>query len=389
MMKDLYENTILIVDDSPVNISVLAALLEDFDMKTAISGEAALEAVFNETPPDLVLLDIMMPNMDGYEVCRRLRADERGKEVPIIFLTAKVQTEDILKGFEIGGQDYITKPFNARELIERVKVQLKLKMQREFLKSMSELMEEKVAERTKELIMSRQKLDLANKKLKVLDEAKNQFLKLISHEIRTPLNGILGPVYFLNDLIDNPEAKEMLEVVLDSVERLQRVSKLALDITQMQTAGHEMPRKVIDIRSVIDKVTSAALSAARQRNLSFSTSLNTTGSLFAVELYFTRCLEELIDNAIRFSHENEVIYIETFTDSERYILKVREKGEVIPANKIDEIVQPFGKGLEPHDEHIGLGLHYVQTFLNIHEASMEIESCAEKTEISLYFRLEK
>jgi len=107
-MKDLYDNTILIVDDSPANIGILVSLLEDFDMKTAISGEDALKTVFNDNPPDLILLDIMMPKMDGYEVCKRVRADERSREIPIIFLTAKVQKEDVLKGFELGAQDYIT-----------------------------------------------------------------------------------------------------------------------------------------------------------------------------------------------------------------------------------------------------------------------------------------
>jgi CheY-like chemotaxis protein len=149
-MKELFENTILIVDDTPVNIDILVELLDDFEKQIAINGADALETAF-ENPPDLILLDIMMPEMDGYEVCERLRANERTKNIPVIFLTAKTQKEDIVKGFKAGGQDYVTKPFDAHELLERVKTQLELKTQREILKNMNNILEEKVQERTAQL----------------------------------------------------------------------------------------------------------------------------------------------------------------------------------------------------------------------------------------------
>ena len=140
-MKEFQDNTILIVDDTPENIDILVELLEDFDKKVAINGEDALETAWEDEAPDLILLDIMMPEMDGYEVCQRLRSDDRTKEVPVIFLTAKAMKEDIIHGFEVGGQDYITKPFDARELMERVKTQLELKNQREILKDMNNIIE--------------------------------------------------------------------------------------------------------------------------------------------------------------------------------------------------------------------------------------------------------
>jgi two-component system, sensor histidine kinase and response regulator len=153
----------------------------------------------------------MMPEMDGYEVCEKLRADERTKDVPIIFLTAKALKEDIIKGFEVGGQDYITKPFDARELMERVKTQLELKTQREILKNMNEVLEEKVKERTALLQEALSNLDKANQELQGLDTAKNNFLMMISHELRTPLNGIVGASYFLRDTLH--EDKEFGEFV--------------------------------------------------------------------------------------------------------------------------------------------------------------------------------
>jgi len=126
------KNTILIVDDTPDNLSVLSGLLKDlYKTKIAINGQKALKIVFSDKPPDLILLDIMMPEMDGYEVCRKIKKNQKTKDIPVIFITAKTEPQDIVKGFEVGSIDYITKPFNAHELFARVSTHLKLfKMQR-------------------------------------------------------------------------------------------------------------------------------------------------------------------------------------------------------------------------------------------------------------------
>lgn len=120
-MENLYDNTILIVDDTPENIDILIELLEDFNLKIAISGEDALEIAFEEDPPNLILLDIMMPEMDGYEVCEKLRANVKTKNVPVIFLTALSGEEEIQRCYDVGGQDHIAKPFDAADLMEKVK----------------------------------------------------------------------------------------------------------------------------------------------------------------------------------------------------------------------------------------------------------------------------
>lgn len=150
-MTNIFDNTILIVDDTIENVDILVDLLDDFQTKIALNGEDALEIAFEGDPPDLILLDILMPGIDGYEVCRRLRKNKKTREVPIIFLTVKDLKDDIVKGFELGGQDYVTKPFDGRELVERVKTHLELKTQRETLKNMNVILEEKVQKRTLQL----------------------------------------------------------------------------------------------------------------------------------------------------------------------------------------------------------------------------------------------
>ncbi len=118
--------TILIVDDTKANISILLSLLNDYDLLVALSGEKALSLV-EKNDIDLILLDIMMPEMDAYEVCRILQSQESTKDIPILFITAKTDEESIEKAFASGGIDYVTKPFNPRELLARVKNQVKLR----------------------------------------------------------------------------------------------------------------------------------------------------------------------------------------------------------------------------------------------------------------------
>lgn len=128
------KSTILIVDDTPDNISLLNNLLKgEYRIKVANSGEKALKIAFAETAPDLILLDIMMPGMNGYDVCRKIKADITRKHIPIIFLTAKTESEDIVKGFEVGGSDYVTKPFRPLELLARIKVHVEMKTLRGLL----------------------------------------------------------------------------------------------------------------------------------------------------------------------------------------------------------------------------------------------------------------
>jgi putative two-component system response regulator len=144
-MESPARETVLIVDDTPANIDVLKELLrDDYTVKVALDGERALKIALTGTPPDIILLDVMMPGMDGYEVCRVLKADPRTRKVPIIFVTAKDETEDEMRGFELGAADYITKPISPPIVKARVRTQLELYDQNRAL-------ERKVAERTAEL----------------------------------------------------------------------------------------------------------------------------------------------------------------------------------------------------------------------------------------------
>ena len=146
------KKTVLVVDDTPDNLSLMSGLLKDiYKVKVANSGEKAIKVVQGEGPPDLILLDIMMPGLSGYDVCKRLKADKATREIPIIFLTAMTATEDEKKGLEMGAVDFITKPVNPPIVMARVATQLQVKAAADFLKDQNVYLETEVAKRTREL----------------------------------------------------------------------------------------------------------------------------------------------------------------------------------------------------------------------------------------------
>lgn len=145
--------TVLVVDDTPDNLSLMSGLLkDDYKVKVANNGEKALRIAQSENPPDLILLDIMMPGMDGYEVCKLLKTYPATREIPVIFLTAKVEMEDEKMGLELGAVDYLTKPVSPPIVMARVKNHLALKAHADFLRDKSEYLEQEVSKRTREIM---------------------------------------------------------------------------------------------------------------------------------------------------------------------------------------------------------------------------------------------
>jgi len=144
--------TVLVVDDTPDNLQLMSGLLKDeYRVKVANSGERALKIVISDDPPDIVLLDIMMPEMDGYEVCRRIKAFKQTKLVPVIFLTAMSEVQDETRGFELGAVDYITKPISPPIVLARVRTHLALKAAADFLRDKNAYLEAEVQRRTREI----------------------------------------------------------------------------------------------------------------------------------------------------------------------------------------------------------------------------------------------
>jgi len=192
--------TILVVDDTPDNLILMDSLLKDnYKVKIANGGEKALRIAASESPPDLILLDIMMPGMDGYEVCQRLKRDPRTMNIPVIFLTAKAELEDEKRGLELGAVDYITKPISPPIVMARVKNHITLKAAADFLHDQNDFLELEVAKRTREVQESYLETILTmTRAAEHKDEDTGAHVKRISYYSRE-LAGMLG---LDKDLVD-------------------------------------------------------------------------------------------------------------------------------------------------------------------------------------------
>ncbi|MFW5730466.1 MAG: response regulator [Desulfonatronovibrionaceae bacterium] len=249
------KTTIMIIDDTPANLGLLQEMLESKGFKVVAfpSGQLAFKAAVRK-PPDLILLDIKMPDMDGYQVCQKFKQDELLMEIPIIFISALGETTDKIKAFSVGGVDYVTKPFEPDEVYARVDTHLKIRFLQEKLEAQNQNLEQMVQERTRELSQ-------AHEKLRQVDRVKDNFLHMISHEIRTPANGVLGMTEIILDICpETPERKTYQELFHQSSRRLMNLIEDAtllagMDSLETETsANQDFSELLKEVQSFQDQV---------------------------------------------------------------------------------------------------------------------------------------
>jgi CheY-like chemotaxis protein len=228
-MSNSSEKRILIVDDTPTNIRVLVPILMDhgqFQINIANNGLDALK-LLEKIVPDLILLDIMMPELDGFETCKRIKQIDHLKDIPIIFLTAKNETEDLAKGFELGAADFVSKPFNSIELIARVKTHIELKTNRDLLKTR---LEKLVHERTEQLeLETTEKLKLKDQLMQSQKmEAIGQLAGGVAHDFNNQLGGIIGSAELIKYNTENEKVLKYSNMILNAAQSSANLTKQLL-----------------------------------------------------------------------------------------------------------------------------------------------------------------
>ena len=364
------------MDDNAENIRVIGSILRQngFNVGYAIDGQQALDILQGiEVAFDLLLLDVNMPGINGFEVCQEIRRMERFNELPVIFLTANTETEQIVKGFSSGGQDYVTKPFHADELLARIATHIELREKREQLKQMNELLNEKVKERTKELEASNKKLETAYQELRKLDESKALFLRLISHEINTPLNGVIGFADYLKEELVSTEYFSLIEKLSESAHRLNDFAQSSLIITQMRTLPDDYKKEMIELRGVMDDILFNNRDVIKQKNIEVDLLWISTGSIItgSYEL-ISMCISHLFRNAIQHSPENSSIVIECRSEESSLKLSIEDNGAGFSEKSLDNLFRPFSTTDELIDNNKGLGLSIVKIIADFHNAGLNI-----------------
>ncbi len=376
------KSLVLVVDDIENNLEFVVDVIstDEIDVIQATSGLECIEKTVRNKP-DLILLDIAMPEMDGYEVCRRLKENSETAEIPIIFLTARVQKEDIIKGFEVGAVDYILKPFNFQELISRVKTHLDLKLKTELLKEMNLILEDKVRERTVQLIETNQELQDTNAKLEealdelsILDKAKNEFINHINHELRTPINGILGYTSLLSDSGFEKEEMEYVDAINALTKRLIKLSELTLIFTEITVNKFNFQLEKINLQEVLTKTIDSADSDEKKIKIKFK---NIIDNIYvkAEENLLSTCFSIILDNAIKYSPENGTINIKGEYSDIECIIEITDSGPGFSDKARKELYDLFSADNLNYKSHgFGIGLATAKSIMDVFKGRMQISN---------------
>jgi CheY-like chemotaxis protein len=282
---------ILVVDDISKNLQVLSSILDEFGYCTtfATNGHQALERIAT-AKPDLILLDMMMPGMDGLEVCDRLKSNPVNREIPVIFLTASQESEHLVKAFELGAVDYITKPFKTPELLARVRNQLELKHTQDQLKNT-----------LKELVESR---DEAIKSAQI----KTQFLANMSHEIRTPMNAVLGMTELLLGTDLNPQQLDFLNTLKNSGNNLLVIINEILDYSKLESGEMSLGIEDFQLQETLEDVYKMFKSSVQEKSIQLSIEHDSKipRVIKGDSHRLRQILVNLISNAIKFTDTGSV-----------------------------------------------------------------------------------
>ncbi|MEI7982755.1 MAG: hybrid sensor histidine kinase/response regulator, partial [Bacteroidota bacterium] len=349
---------ILAVDDNPKNLRVLAALLaaNQYQVDYAFHGRDAVKFA-SQQDYDLILMDIMMPEMDGYETCIRIKQIDRNKEVPVIFLTAKNDMESLKKGFASGGVDYLTKPFNSEELIARVKTHIELKQFRDQQKELNHWLEEKVRERTQELQKANATLAKAHRELQTLDIAKTEFLRMINHEVRTPLNALIGFINILKNENLPDGIREMLDYLDSASSRLEKFLMVVLQITELLAMDKPVIQDLIPVRELIDISIMNNKSQIETKNINVKTVTDKFDlSIKGNRKLLQRCFDSLLENALGFSEIGSTVTLRFTICNDQVLFEVIDEGPGFSEHALNNLFKFFEPGEQHVDENIGLEL---------------------------------
>jgi signal transduction histidine kinase len=347
---------ILVVDDTPTNIDVLLQTLEPegCTLSVATNGEDALKLV-PKIQPDLILLDIMMPGIDGFETCRRLKETSSARNIPVIFLTAKNQTEDIVKGFSMGGVDYITKPFRHQEVCARINKHL-------------------------ELHKLRNKLAEKNQSLLELVDAKNKLLGMASHDLRNPLTSIQGYSAFLlkkgNTLNEETRTDFTKNINTASGNMLTLVNDL-LNLSVIESGQLSLNLNSGSLSNLIEERVHLYQHLAREKEIELKVTTQDTSELLFDEARIGQVLDNLLTNAIKFSPAGSVIDISSTTYNGCIRVSVKDEGPGIKNEESQKLFQPFEKlssKATGGETGTGLGLAIAKKMIELHQGVLKVES---------------
>jgi len=320
---------IMVVDDIPANLERLAEILhrDGYRVVAFPRGAMALRAAA-QNPPDLILLDVMMPEMDGFEVCQRLKTDQTLKEIPVIFISALDDIANRVKAFSEGGVDYISKPFHEEEVLTRVRTHLDLRRQQIKIRRQKEQIEH------------------SYERLREMEEQRDKLVLMVIHDLRSPLTGILGYAELLTMKLENWEGCEkpakFAADILASAQTLNALISTLLDISRMESREMPLEKAVCDLRDVVSRAV-VSLGALVQEATVVCEPPAESVTAFCDPVITRRIIENLTANAIKFTGRGNPVRIELSREANTATVRVSDSGPGIPPEYHQRIFEKFGQ----------------------------------------------
>jgi two-component system, sensor histidine kinase and response regulator len=337
--------SVLVVDDKPDNLRLLSAILADrgYDVRQALNGRMALTAA-QTRPPDLVLLDIKMPDLNGYQVCEQLKTNDRTRHIPVIFLSALDRSPDKVKGFSAGGVDYITKPFQESEVLVRVEHQLEIARLQTRLEQQNAQLQQEIRDHIateRELLRSNEDLE--------------QFAHAVSHDLQQPLQSILGFGKILSlkyPYISEADVCHYLSRIVQAGERMQQLIEDLLAYSQVDVSRS---LEVVDCNQILTEAIDnlqAAISATHAHLI-----ITPLPQLKGKHTQLIQVFQNLISNALKFTHldVSPQIRISAEAQESEWVFQVSDNGIGIEPQNRDLLFQLFQR-LHPSDRYPGTGI---------------------------------
>lgn len=364
---------ILVVDDTPANLRLLERLLSKagFQIRPVADGASALAAA-SACAPDLILLDVDMPEMNGYEVCRALKADPALAAIPVLFLSALGQTEDKLAAFEAGGVDYITKPFHVEELRARIATHLELRHLRE------------------ELEWRNAELDERNRRLGELENLRHDLVHMVAHDMRSPLMGVSGYLELLE--LDqeslSEEHRDFVARALESARALVRQVDAMLDADRLESSRMQLQVEEHDLDELIERAV-ATFGPIGARRIRRRPRADRDARIRCDPELVLRVAANLMSNALVYSEESEPVEVEAIPGREdHWRVEVRDRGPGVPEELRDRLFEKYvGKGpARGRARSMGLGLAFCKLAVEAHCGAIGFDSAPE-TGTTFWFEL--
>ena len=355
------KSSILLVDDVPANLKLLGGILHDegYGIRSAINGELALEVAEKEKP-DLILLDIMMPGIDGFEVCRRLKANPGLADIPVIFISAMGDTGAIVKSLTLGGVDYINKPFQAEEVIARVSTHLKLHKQSMALLNL-------------------------NKELQELNVTKDKFFSIIAHDLRGPLGGFLGLTKIIANepqILTDDQNKEMASALYSSAQNTYDLLQNLLEWSQMVRGNTTFIPQNLVLKDIITECLSLATESAREKSISLIMEISDELQVFADSNMLQTIIRNLLSNSIKFTrHRGRVTIAAEPAENNMIVISVKDTGIGMNNEMVQNIfrIDVNTKRTGTNNEaSTGLGLLLCKEFVEKHGGEIVVKSVENK-----------